>query len=297
MTQQAPFHVAVCGGGIGGLCLTIGLLQQNVSCTLYEAAHAFAEIGAGVSFGPNAVRAMELIDPQIATGFEKCVTLNAWPEKKETWFDFRIGKTYSKHEQVLAAVDTHVANVKSGEWGQTSVHRAHFLDELVKLIPQNVPKFGKRLKDISKAGEKITLIFEDGTMAEADAVIGCDGIKSRTRKILLGDDHNAAKAVFSGKYAYRGLIPMDTVVDVLGDELARNSQIYMGHQGHVLTFPIEKGKTMNVVAFKTKQGGKWEGKDWVLPSTTEDILEDFAGWGDKVVRILSVSQSLIDCNS
>lgn len=288
MASQKPFHVAVCGGGIGGLCLTIGLLRQDVSCTLYEAASAFAEIGAGVSFGPNAVRAMELIDPQIARGFEKCVTLNAWPEKKETWFDFRIGRSYSKNDCALAAVDTYVADVKSGEWGQTSVHRAHFLDELVKLIPQNVPKFGKRLKEVIETGEKMVLVFEDGTRAEADALIGCDGIKSRTRKILLGDDHHAANAVFSGKYAYRGLIPMDEAVDALGDELARNSQVYMGHQGHVLTFPVEKGKTMNVVAFRTKLDGRWEDKNWVLPSTTDEILQDFAGWGDKVVHILSL---------
>ena len=31
--------------------MTIGLLHQNISCTLYESAPAFAEIGAGVSFG------------------------------------------------------------------------------------------------------------------------------------------------------------------------------------------------------------------------------------------------------
>jgi salicylate hydroxylase len=32
----------------------------------------------------------------------------------------------------------------------------------------------------------------------------------------------------------------------------------MGYHGHVLTFPIEQGKTMNVVAFRAKADGKWE---------------------------------------
>jgi salicylate hydroxylase len=31
--------------------VAIGLLHKNISCTLYESASAFAEIGAGVSFG------------------------------------------------------------------------------------------------------------------------------------------------------------------------------------------------------------------------------------------------------
>jgi salicylate hydroxylase len=288
MAPEKPFHVAVCGGGIGGLCLVIGLLRQKVSCTIYEAAPAFAEIGAGVSFGPNAVRAMELIHPLIAKGFENCVTLNGWPEKKETWFDFRVGKSESRDGQE-ALIDAHVANVKSGKLGQTSVHRAHYLDELVKLVPDGVAKFGKRLKDITEDGEKLALLFEDGTREEADAVIGCDGIKSRTRHILLGANHPAANAVFSGKYAYRGLIPMDKAVRALGDELARNSQIYMGHHGHVLTFPIDQGKIMNVVAFRTKLDGKWEDPMWVRPSTTEDMFADFVGWGDKVQSILGVS--------
>lgn len=296
MAQRKDFHVAVCGGGIGGLCLTIGLLRQNISCKLYEAASAFAEVGAGVSFGPNTIRAMELIDPQIAKGFENCATTNGWPEKKDTWFDFRTGQEKGTRGGALAAADTHVADVKTrgvGEIGQNSTHRAHFLNELVKLVPDEVPEFGKRLKSISERGDKMVLTFEDGTSAEADAVIGCDGIKSRTRELLLGQDHEAAHAVFSGKYAYRGLIPMDAAVDALGDELAKNSQMYMGHHGHVLTFPIEKGKTMNVVAFRTKLDGKWEEEKWVLPSKKEDMLKDFAGWGDNVTSIISVSWFLI----
>jgi salicylate hydroxylase len=292
MAQRKDFHVAVCGGGIGGLCLTIGLLRQNVSVKLYEAASAFAEVGAGVSFGPNTIRAMELIDPLIAKGFENCATTNGWPEKKDTWFDFRTGQEKGTRGGVVAAANTHVADVKTrgkGEIGQNSTHRAHFLNELVKLIPDEVPEFGKRLKNIEEKGDKMVLTFEDGTTAEADAVIGCDGIKSRTREILLGIDHEAAHAVFSGKYAYRGLIPMDIAVDALGDELAKNSQMYMGEHGHVLTFPIEKGKTMNVVAFRTKPDGKWDDEKWVLASKKEDMVTDFAGWGDKVTSIISVS--------
>jgi salicylate hydroxylase len=296
MAERKAFHVAVCGGGIGGLCLTIGLLRQNISCKLYEATPAFAEIGAGVSFGPNVIRAMELIDPQIARGFDNYSTINGWPEKKDMWFDFRTGQAKGTRGGVPAAANTHVADVKArgvGDVGQKSVHRAHFLDELVKLVPNEVPEFGKRLMNIRERDDKMVLTFEDGTVAEADAVIGCDGIKSRTREILLGKDHEAAHAVFSGKYAYRGLIPMDIAVNALGDELARNSQMYTGHHGHVLTFPIEKGKTMNVVAFRNKLDRKWEEEKWVLPSKKEDMLKDFVGWGDSVMSIIYASRILI----
>lgn len=101
------------------------------------------------------------------------------------------------------------------------------------------------------------LTFADGTTAEADAVVGCDGIKSRTREILLGTEQPAARAVFSGKYAYRSLIPMDVAAEAIGDALARNPQMYLGNHGHLLTLPIERGKAMNVVAFRDKEDGKW----------------------------------------
>jgi len=72
--------------------------------------------------------------------------------------------------------------------------------------------------------------------ALTDVVIGCDGVKSRTRHILLGDNE-ITLPTFSEKYAYRGLIPMEKAVEALGEELARNSQMYLGYHGHILTFP------------------------------------------------------------
>ncbi|KAI9053721.1 hypothetical protein LZ554_002672 [Drepanopeziza brunnea f. sp. 'monogermtubi'] len=283
---KGDFHVAICGGGIGGLCMAIGLLHQQVSCTIYEAAPAFAEIGAGVSFGPNAVRAMTLIDPAIKAGYDKIATSNAAPEKKRCWFDFSLGQK----DATCGEEGTPVAEVVAGEVGQSSVHRAHFLDQLVKLVPAGVAQFGKRLENVEKVGEKMKLTFQDGTTAEADAVIGCDGVKSRTRHILLGKEHEAANARFTGKYAYRGLIPMKKAVGVLGMDLAGNSQMYMGRHGHVLTFPIEGGKTMNVVAFQSKADGKWDNEKWVLPMKKEDMFRDFEGWGESVQRILSLME-------
>jgi salicylate hydroxylase len=91
----------------------------------------------------------------------------------------------------------------------------------------------------------MVLHFADGTTAQHSAVIGCDGIKSKTRPWLLGKDDPASTAVFSGKYAYRGLIPMDKAIQLLGEEAALNSSMYLGYHGHLLTFPVQKGKTMN----------------------------------------------------
>jgi salicylate hydroxylase len=232
---------------------------------------------------------MMLIDPAINDGYEKHAAGNSWKEKKETWFDFRIGMKNWIDVDPPGKEDQMIANVRAGDVGQSAVHRAHFLDELVKLIPDGVAKFGKRLEELEVQGEKMKMFFNDGSSAVADAVIGCDGIKSRTRQILLGKHHEAATPKFSGKVAYRGLINMGKAVEILGEEKARNSQMYLGHHGHVLTLPVEKGATINVVAFQTKRDGKWEDERWVLPIKKEDMLKNWEGWGDSVIGIMSVS--------
>ena len=108
-----------------------------------------------------------------------------------------------------------------------SVHRAYFLDELVKGVPAQRAHFNKRLVTIEdEPGKEIMLHFKDGTTATADAVIGADGIHSHVREYLLGKE--AAEPVFAGSVAYRGLVPMDAAVEKLGSEYAQNCTMICG---------------------------------------------------------------------
>ena len=113
------------------------------------------------------------------------------------------------------------------ETGMQSVHRADFLDELVKAVPSQHANFNKRLQQIEdKDGSPIVMRFDDGTSATADVVIGADGIHSNVRKYLLGNE--AAQPVFTGYVAYRGIVSMDTAVEALGEEHAQNSTLICG---------------------------------------------------------------------
>ena len=284
--QEKPFTIAICGGGIAGLALAIGLHNRNVPFHLYESAHAFAEVGAGVAFGPNSIRAMGLIWPDIRKGFEKRATQNAFESKKDTWFDF-----YTGIDCGLGKAGEKICEVEIGQGlGQSSIHRATFLDELVALVPKEHVTFGKRVVEVEESSTGVLLKFKDGSSASASAVIGCDGVKSNIRHVVLGTEDPAVHPTFTGKYAYRGLIPMDRAVSLLGDELARNGVIYCGPHAHVLTMPIQKGKIMNVVAFNSKEDGIWEDEKWVPPMDHEAMENDFAEWGESVKKILSLME-------
>lgn len=288
-----PFHIAICGGGIAGLALAIGLHSRSIPSTLYESAPSFGEVGAGVSFGPNSIRAMGLICPSIRAAYNSIATQNTDPKKRGTWFDFRLGQDWRGGEKKAGEMVYELKTEGGGTEGvgQSSVHRARFLEELVKLVPQENVVFNHRVTDIEDiSSEGVRLHFSHGDTATASGAIGCDGVKSRVRHLVLGDNSLAAYPTFTGKYAYRGLIPMQKAVNLLGEDLAQNAQMYLGSHGHVLTMPIESGATMNVVAFRTKPDGKWEDEKWVLPMRHEDLEEDFRDWGKSVRDILSLME-------
>lgn len=182
-------NVAVVGGGIGGLCTAIGLLKYpHLNVQIYEAAHKFSEvsarsgpalspkrssrsikIGAGVAFGPNAQRALRLIGPDTEHAFQNVATGNLWKKHANVWIEFYYGQGARAGEFISAPKNS---------TGQRSLHRAKFLDELVKLLPDGISHFGKRLLEIEEPqgnNEPLTLKFKEGPPALADCVLGCDG--------------------------------------------------------------------------------------------------------------------------
>lgn len=222
MSSAKPFSIAIIGGGISGLSLAIALSNRRIQYTIYEQAPAFGEIGAGVSFTPNAIEAMDICGEGMVAAYDKVKTVNAWESKKKVWFDYLDG---TKDVQKGHRQDEEF--VISNDIGQNGVHRAHFLDELVKLLPDGNARFGKRLISIDEDGGILVMRFEDGTSAEADAVIGCDGIKSRVRAAMFGVESPVARPVYSHKYAYRALVPIKDAVEVLGEERAKNACMHV----------------------------------------------------------------------
>ena len=200
--QSSPYTIAILGGGIAGLCLAIGLQRHGVPFHLYESAHAFAEVGAGISFGPNSIRAMQLLDPKVREKYELLATGNK--DGSGLWLEFRMGcdPRLGKHRKGNDARSNGMVNgdavdgeetatgIKVGDkilevvstvdgrpFSPGTVHRASFLDELVALIPKETVSFDHRVVAVDDLGaEGVRIRFAHGATATADAAVGCDGI-------------------------------------------------------------------------------------------------------------------------
>ena len=178
----------------------------------------------------------------------------------------------------------------AGVRGFEGCHRAHFLDALVKYLPEGLVEFRKRLDTVTdrQDGGKVELKFCDGTSAKADAVVGCDGIKSRVRELLLGEGNPASYPHYSHKIAYRGLIPMDKAIEVLGDYKAKNQHMHIGPKAHVLHFPVAGQTLMNVVAFVNDPEEWQDDEKMVAPGKRSDVEAAFTDWAPTVRSIISL---------
>ena len=285
VSRAAPLRVGIVGGGIAGVGLALGLSRyRHLDVQLFESAPAFGEIGAGVSFGANAVRAIAGLGMGEVYATLADRTPAPW---QDIWFEWR----YGEDARYLGA------SVIPGV-GQSSAHRADFLDALVSQLPPGLARFNKRAVAVRQDTTSVQVHFADGSEYRGDALIAADGIKSALRDpVLLGLGHAAVAPHFTGSCAYRGLIDSTHlraafVAQGVDPHLAEVPQMYLGVDAHILSFPVKQGRTTNVVAFVTDRrdpAPSWpEGQAWVREASRRELLEAFAGWG-------RATQTLLQC--
>ncbi|KAL4903105.1 hypothetical protein BDW74DRAFT_169053 [Aspergillus multicolor] len=283
MTSAKEFTVAIVGGGMGGLSLAVGLLRRQIPVKIYEAAAEFKEVGLGLTIGPAAHRAMPLIDPKIREIYDNLITTHAdspgYERYKDTWFEVVRSTDDEELDGKL------VLDLKAKPSGQTTVRRADFLDALVKLVPEGVAHFGKRLSTLTETGEGMYVQFEDGTSATASVVIGCDGIHSKVKQFVLDpDEYAASQPQYAGMYGYRAVLDMETMVKAVGDHRARVATMYVGDGAYGVTYPIKRAKKVNVGIYPLQ--AEWDQESWVRPASKEDMRNDFRHMGKLISSLI-----------
>ena len=249
-------RVAVIGGGIGGLSAALALLKTGCDVHVYEQAAKFGEIGAGIQIAPNASRLLQRLGLGAA--------LDAWGVRpgavhQRRWDDGRTLQRAPLGPEVEAAFGAPYYHF----------HRGDLAALLAAALPPERAHAGHRLAGIEEKDGRAIARFENGVSAEADVLVGADGIHSRVRALTFGPDAPR----FTGCAAWRGLVPAERIAH-LGVEVA--SHLWMGPGGHCVHYWVSAQRMLNVVCIVER--GNWTAESWTDRGNVADVLARFEGW-------------------
>ncbi|OLF05901.1 FAD-dependent oxidoreductase [Actinophytocola xinjiangensis] len=161
----------VIGGGIAGPTTAMALEQVGIDATVYEAYDRGADgVGAFLTLAVNglaALRPLGLADLLRDTGFDT-PSMVAWMGDGRRITEFSFGDPLA-----------------DGTRNQTITRAAlygAFRDEALRR--GITVEYGRRLVDAESTGDGVRARFADGSTAEGDLLIGADGLRSVTRRII-----------------------------------------------------------------------------------------------------------------
>ena len=257
-------NILIIGAGIGGLTTALACASAGDHVDIVEQAPELSEVGAGLQVSPNASRIL--------------IALGLGDRLRQAMI--------IPHEIVLASGQslrkiTHVpcGGFAEDRWGAPYgvMHRADLQKLLLHAVTAH-PNCQLHLGQHIKSSDIGSLHAGLGRPAP-DLIVGADGVWSRTRKLAPGE----SEPRFSGQIAWRFTVPADVARTVLNPV---NVTAFMGPKTHLVTYPLDQGKTINMVAITrgTQRGETWNSHE--MATDRQDLLRAFAGWQRGIVSIL-----------
>ncbi len=230
MTADPKERFVIAGGGIGGLAAAVGLAQKGIPSIVLEKSKTLGEIGAGIQLGPNAFHAFDYLGVgdaarEMAVYIDNLRLMDALSGEEITRiplddaFRARYGNPYA----VVHRGDLHGVFLRACQ--------SHDLIDL---------RTSAGVSGYEQDATSASAVLEDGERIQGAALIGADGLWSKTREQLVGD---GAPRV-SGHTTYRSVIP----VEDMPEELRWNAAtLWAGPKCHIVHYPLSDWKAFNLV--------------------------------------------------
>ncbi len=251
--KETPFLVI--GGGIGGLAAALSVADTGRPVVVLEQASQFGEVGAGLQLGPNAMAVLDRF------GLFEAISEYAVFPKRLVLKDAITGDE-------LSALDLGETFRERYGYPYAVMHRSDLHTVLLEACRENnliTLENNKAVVHVENQGERVRAGCEDGSTYLTDAVVGADGLWSKTRKLLIEDE-----PVCSEYVAYRGTIPTSEV-----ESLVRLDDVVMwiGPYLHLVQYPVRRKELFNQVAVFKSFKYKPNSDDWGTP---EELDETFS---------------------
>ena len=272
MAAAKDLRVAIIGAGIGGLALGLALREHGVAAEVFEQAPALAELGAAVGVGGNATRLLRRM------GLLEELEAVATVPTELVYRQWRTGERIAAHP--VRDGDTYLKRVGAPWLG---IHRAEYQRILGTAYGSAELHLEHRLVDLVQEPDAVTLTFANGRTAQADVVVGADGVRSAVRQwVSAGDD-----IVYSGTSGFRGIVARDDVPSLPDPEAL---QFWMGPDAHLLHYAIgSDAEEINLLAV-VEGPRSWDAADrWLTEVEPRDVLARFSGWHPAATQMVAAA--------
>lgn len=260
-------RIAVIGAGLGGMTAA-GLLQRaGFTVQVYEQATAFSRIGAGIHLSPNVMKVMRRL------GIETALTdIGLHP-------DAFVSRKWDTGE-VLFELPFHAADEAHFGAAYINVHRGDLHSVLESALAHGTVAFGHKLCAMEERRGGVRLVFENGAKAEADIVIGADGVNSRVREYLLG----AEKPRYSGHIAHRAVFP----AALLNGLPIRACTKWWGEGSHILVYYMTQARE-EVYVVSSVPAPEWTSPQSFLPCDRDAFIAAFEGYHPELRQVVAAA--------
>ena len=263
--MSRKLSVAIVGAGMGGLAAATTLRQVGIEVKVYEQAQRFSRIGAGIQMLPNSsrvLRGLGIEDKLRKTSFEPYSHLN------RVWDTGELKRELPMPESLYGAPFL-------------CMHRGDLHEALLSVVPEGVVHLNKKLTTLEQVNGQVHLSFADGTTAEADAVIGADGVHSLVRDIIVGPDAPLHK----GRIAYRGVFKSELMG---GKTIAPSRTKWWGLDRHIVIYYTRADRSEIYFVTSVPEPANWITKEsWSAKGDMNELREAYQGFHQEVQDVLA----------
>lgn len=247
----------IIGAGIAGLGAAIALRKAGWQVKVYEAAPELKPVGAGISLAPNATMVLK------QWGLDQdCIARGAVADEI----------AICDHQLRNISTTSTLAMAERMGSGFLMIHRAELQAALLSALPDLELLLHHRPKDIRQLSDCIQVEFENGTIDQAELLIGADGIHSGVRECLFPGHPTR----YAGYTCWRGITSF---------QMPFQPSLMFEAWGGRLRFgctPVGDGKVYYFAVEVTEEGGK----DDPQKPINEVLAEKFGQFADPVPTLL-----------